>query len=163
MEIEGFTELSYNGEIYRASPNYHSYEWYDWAHVLHPKDNREMQGKILGFFRYKTPGYPSYRSIEMSGMSVADVRNANEREDTVYMIFHACTNWRSRESLEKSFSVPLKLAPGDSYTYCLPVSCIRGPIAAIPDFGASDSLQYLSSLPYHKWGKIFVDKVNKSM
>jgi len=56
----------------------------------------------------------------------------------------------------------ISLEPGDKYTYILPITCIRGPLAAIPNYGSTNgSLDYITALPYHKWGLIFSNEVEK--
>ena len=160
--IEGFTELRHNGQIYRASEYYRGCKWYDWAHVLDPKDGLEMQGRILGFFRYKTPGFPTRKLAEDDGLSQAIIERDQMTDDTAYMIFHACNDWCSREELESKMCKKITLECGDRFTYILPVTSIRGPVAVIPNYGSCNgSLDYITALPYHKWGLIFSEEVEK--
>jgi len=156
FSITGFTELRYNGEIYRAAQWYRAFPWFDWAHVYEPTDKQEMQGKILGFFKYETPGFPSWKYADREGMSVSEIDDQQLRDDTMYMVIHACDDWCSRVELESEMCRYMSLAPGDDYVYILPVHCIRGPLAAIPNYGSyNGSLNYISALPYHKWGNVF--------
>ena len=72
------------------------------------------------------------------------------------MVIHACDDWCSRVELESEMCRYMSLAPGDDYVYILPVHCIRGPLAAIPNYGSyNGSLNYISALPYQKWGNVF--------
>lgn len=164
FSITGYTEMRYNGEIYRAAQWYRGFEWFDWAHVYEPTDGEEMQCRILGFFKYDTPGFPSWKFADHEARSVSDIEDEQLIDDTMYMVIHACNDWCSREELESEMCKPLTLAPGDDYIYILPVHCIRGPLAAIPNFGSPNgSLDYISALPYHKWGNIFKSFVDSNL
>ena len=92
--VTGYTELRVRGgesgqNIYRANDYFYGKGWYDWALVEDP-NNSEITyiGKILGFFRYQTPGFPSYTHIDIDGRKKEDVMEAELKDSTMYMVCH---------------------------------------------------------------------------
>jgi len=73
-ECTGYTEItvpsSSGNAIYRANEYFHGKEWYDWALVRDPKNDKATYlGKILGFFCYNTHGFPMPYLVEKLGFT----------------------------------------------------------------------------------------------
>ena len=127
--ITGFTELRVhcqqkkNPIIYRANDYYYGKGWYDWALVEDPKNaNITYIGKILGFFKYTTPGFPSYKHIEIDGCQKNDVVASNLNDDTMYVVVIGSTNEISENKLDERIATPFRLTSGDK-AYMLPIRC----------------------------------------
>jgi len=159
FEMKGYTEISCNNNIYRASPFYRGNEWYDWAVYCHPVDKMECPGKILGFVRYKTSGVPTYKLCYIDGLSANEIAEGGLSDNTVYAVVHATNKNLSIKEMEKNIVTPICLGDEDEF-HMIPVDCIVSPLCAVPNYGKEGSKHYLLSLPYHKWGKVFSKRIH---
>ena len=166
--ITGFTELRVpgvnngNSNIYRANDCYYGKGWYDWALVEDP-NNVEITyiGKILGFFRYTTPGFPSYKHIVMDGSKSSDVMASKSKDDTMYMVVIGSKNIITENDLDERIATHFRLTSGDE-AYILPASCIRRPLLVTRNFGSTTSTGYLHCMPQREWPKLFSRLIAKA-
>ena len=167
--ITGYTELRVqsdskgNADIYRANDYYYGRGWYDWALVEDPK-NADITyiGKIIGFFKYSTPGFPSYKHIEIDGRTSADVIASELKDDTMYMVVIGSKNEITEDELDQRIATHFRLTSGDE-AYMLPIRCIRKPLLISRDFGSTTSTGYLHCMPQREWPRLFSRLITKAI
>ena len=165
--ITGFTVLrvTNNGvsTTYRANDYFHGGSWYDWAFVEDPVDPTVTYlGKIVGFFRYDTPGFPSYNHIKIEEMDAEIVSQQNLKDETHYAIVIGSTNTFSEDELSSRIVTPFRLTSGDE-AYILPVRCIKSPVLVVKNYGSTTSTGHLHVLPQNKWASLFTEMIRKAM
>jgi hypothetical protein len=58
--------------------------------------------QIVGFFKYESRGIPTPELID-NNLSLADIKDQNMIDDTMYAVVHTATSYVSLEELEGSF------------------------------------------------------------
>ena len=164
-EIEGYTELKVSSTdgntFYRCSGHFHGGPWYDWAFIQDPNTpSQTYVGMILGFFKYKTPGFPSYRHIIMEQSDPAALKTNNTPDNTIYAVVLASNKEISLNTLEKSMVTKFRVTNGDD-AYMIPIECIKRPLVIVKNYGSKKSTDYLHVLPEHKWAQIFSNKIEE--
>ena len=166
--VTGYTELRMRNDcgerhIYRANDYYHGGGWYDWALVRDPKNaDIKFIGKILGFFKYDTPGFPTYRYVELDGIDKDIIRRDRMRDDTMYAVVIGSTKVMDEANLDSRIATPFRLSSGDD-AYIIPVSCILKPVMVVRNFGSTTSTGYLHCLPQRKWPSLFSKLIRMTM
>ena len=162
--VHGYTELTVFNEhdhktYYRANEYFNSRKWYDWALVSDPKVGTQYIANILGFIKYQ-PGYPTYKLIELDGHSARDIEVNNIRDDTLYVVIKAATDFTTEETLSRKILTRFKVQDKDE-AYIYPVTCIKRCLAVVKDYGSPKSISYIHVLGQHKWGAIFSAKIRE--
>ena len=168
FRITGYTEMrvrSCNGgqTIYRASDYYYGTDWYDWAFVEDPiVPSITYIGKILGFFRYDTPGYPTYKLVKIDKHDPDYIRENNLTDHTMYAVVIGSTQEYSLKALESKIVTPFRLECGDQ-AYIVPIRCIKSPLLVTRNFGSTTQTGYLHCLPQQKWPSLFTRRIIRIM
>jgi len=165
--VTGYTELKVTTEasttIYRANDYFHGGAWYDWALVQDPvHDSITYIGKILGFFKYNTVGFPSYSHIKINNHDAKTVSSKNMKDDTHYAVVIGSKKEFKEDELESRIATPFRLASGDD-AYIVPVHCLKKPLMIVKNYGSTTSTGYLHCLPQHKWASLFTNLIRKHM
>ena len=84
LTIEGYTELTVTSDggntTYRATEDYSGEPWYDWVFIRDPTERRvTYPAKIVGFFKYLTPGYPTFVKTKMERRTPQDLLTSTEK------------------------------------------------------------------------------------
>ena len=131
--------------------------------VRDPKnDEATYIGKILGFFRYNTPGVPTPYLVEKLGTTSENIQLDRTQNDTLYVAVRASTENYSEEELDGTMFTPFSVQEGDT-GFIIPVSKIIQPLLVVRDFGTKNSLQYINCLPQQKWGSLFTRLIKQLM
>lgn len=166
--ITGYTELkvttSQGGTtIYRANECYHGGAWYDWTLVTDPKNSSsEYIGKILGFFRYNTPGFPTYSRVELDEKCPDSISAENDIDNTMYAVVIGSQDTFEGSDLDARIATTFMLESNDE-AYIVPVACISKPLAIVKNYGSKTSTGYIHCLPQHKWAGLFTALIKKHM
>jgi hypothetical protein len=149
--------------IYRANEYYRGRKWYDWALMQDPiRPQFTYIGNIVGFVRYTTRGFPTYKLIEMDGLQPEEIEVDNTRDDTLYVVFRASKECFSEEQLEGRMTTPFEIQ-GSDQGYIYPVTCIKKPLLVVRDIGSCNARKYLHCMPQHRWGTIFRNLIREKM
>ena len=159
--VDGYTEVrvpSLGGNtIYRAIESYRGDKRYDWGLLVDPQ-NFSYIVQCCGFFKYTTPGFPTYKLVKMDGHSVQHIKENQIRDDTLYVACRASTGSYTFDKLSKSIVTPFKLKSDDT-VYIFPASCLKMSLCVVRNFGAQDSISYHNILPQNHWHLIFKSKI----
>lgn len=176
--IEGWTELRVPGTrqgagsiIYRCCEEYDGFgrARYNWALVLDPsrklsEDASPWIARLLGFFRYKTPGYPTWK-LRDEGYSEADILQQNMTDDTLYV---ACigataeTGFVSKDQLDRKIFHPFRME-AKPHVWVLPATAIQMPLAVVRDFGSADRRSFIQVSQQQHWRNVFTGIIEETM
>lgn len=165
--VEGYTSITVQSDlgniIYRASELHFGTKRYDWA-LFKDETGHSYIGQILGFYTYKSPGFPTPRWVRQrdDGMGDSVVPLANYTDDTVYAAVRASSSCWSEGQLLKRIVTPFSVTEKEDI-YTLPITCIVKPLIVVRDFGSPSSNKYLHVLPTKDWGQIFRRKIVELM
>ena len=158
FEVTGYTAVtvktSKGNIIYRATECLHGNKRYDWALVRDPPTGKTYIGHIFGFFRYVTPGFPTYKLVELDHLPKEQIMKEGLTDDTLYVALWGSARMISEETLLEHIATPFEMHK-KAHVYVLPASAIVRPLAVAPDFGADDSRSFINVLPQKDWGRIF--------
>lgn len=164
-QVEGYTEIKVDSPggstIYRASEYFHGGPWYDFALVNDPIDNKTHIGKILGFFKYKTAGFPTYKHVVIDKMDPDALLVDQTGDDTLYVAVHSSQNFFTEEDLKQKMFTPFSLMTSDDI-YIYPITAITKPLMIVPDLGGK-GVDYLHCLNKSEWGSLFTKLIKESM
>ena len=173
LALEGYTELSVVSEdgieatTYRASPNFRGMEWHDWAliqfpheELSNPESNQQYYriANILGFVRYRTPGYPTFQLNKIERKSIREIRDGGMKDDGVYVVAECSSHWVCLDDLDMNMVTPFMIER-EPELRILPVSSLIRPLAVVTNYRAPDKTHYLACLPEHKWANIFRSRI----
>ena len=113
----GFTEVRMpfndgkSNTIFRASPSYRGSSWYDWAiirfpnsEVTHGPDQKyHCYGKIMGFIKYQTPGYPTFKNTKILHLSREECITQDKVDSDLYVVLECNTKFMNMEDLDGTF------------------------------------------------------------
>ena len=181
--VEAWTELRVPGAepgsgsvIYRCCEDYDGFgrPRYDWALVLSPP-GLDRRGKtvepstwiarLLGFFRYKTPGYPTWQLRDVDGFSEEEILDEQMTDDTLYV---ACigansqTGYVTKEQLDAEIIYPFVLDEKPD-VYLLPATAIQMPLAVVRNFGSSNRRSFIQVSQQQHWKNKFTSLVKSKM
>ena len=169
VHLDGYTELKVESDggntVYRASESFYGGQWYDWALMEDPKKpGVHVIGKILGFVRWRTPGYATYALQELEDMSVEKILEEKSRDNATYVIFEASEKIVGTKPgdivLDKTLITRFNLwNEGKHFVY--PTTCIKKPLMIVRDFGTKHSRSYLHVLPQREWSNLFRAKIHE--
>jgi len=146
-------------EIFRASPSYRGSPWFDWALIRDPTfihnngyDEGLYIGKVLGFFKYQTPGLltPWYKQTETNISTGID--------ETLYCAIHAADGFVKMADLDGHLIMPFNMM-NETKVYIIPVSNILRPMIVVSNWGDLSAKKKMAIMPMHKWGQIFRDRI----
>ena len=184
ISLEGYTELRVETPVgnttYRAHESYMGVTRNDWALIEDPIKSTTYIGKISGFIRYKTPGYPTYKLVKMDGFSPEQIAEENMEDDTLYVVFRASVDFfaeshaemnsdkytdeerkkKKVHSLSEYLATPFELQPKDT-SYIFPISSIKKALTVVTDYGSHNTISYIHVLHQHEWGGIFSDLIRE--
>ncbi|MGA0401410.1 MAG: hypothetical protein ACO3PX_15705, partial [bacterium] len=172
LKLECYTRAVINGNSYRCSPYWKGSSWYDWATVTFPNsqanDNEQNQKctcacRILGFFRYLSPGALTYGQMELQGHHPDDVEQS--LDDTLYVLLHCQTTYFSFHQLQSRYIRKIEMTDTNQM-YIVPASWLRNPLLVVPDIidlGHVSEERFMVICPWHKSGSIFLHYVNLYM
>jgi hypothetical protein len=175
LSYECFTRAKINGVSYKAQPNWHGREWYDWAVVKFPKtkaskrrrvlsgDKIQCIGRIITFFRHLDRGLPTFSFTEQQDLSWDEV-NSQDVDPTTYVVLHCQNSSFSHRDLQNRFIYKFQMTALSSM-YVLPISSIVGPLAVVPDFigpRQTSSTNFMAILPVHKQAPFFTQYIHAS-
>ncbi len=109
---------------------------------------------MFGFFRYVTPGFPTYKLVKMDELPKERIVKEGLTDDTLCVALWGSTRMISEEALLQHIATPFGMEKA-AKVYVLPASTIVRPLAVVPDFGAGNSTRFLNVLPQKDWGNIF--------
>ena len=153
---------STDGNTFYCCPgHFHGGPWYDWAFIQDPNNPSQTYGDmILGFFNYKTPGFPSHRHIIMEQSDPEVLKTHKTPDNTIYAVVNASNKEISLNTLQKSMATKFRVTSGDE-AYIVPIECIKRPLVIVKNYGSKKSTDYLHVLPEHKWAQIFSNKIKE--
>ena len=165
FKVECYTGATIRGYRYRATPFWKGGDWYDWACVKFPFTADGSGGgqsvcRIMGFFRYKTPGLMTYSNQELSGLSYEDI-SPSSTDNQLYAVLHCQTSYFSFKHLQTKFIRKFSMTPTTDM-YIVPAQSIIRPVLVIPDIEddvTASTSNYMAVLPEHKMGKYFLEHV----
>ena len=166
--ITGYTELKVTSTtgtttIYRANDYYHGGAWYDWSLIQDPIiPSIKYIGKILGFFKYNTPGFPTYLHRKMNCYDAETIASNNLKDCTTYAVVIGSKDQFTEEYLQDRIVTPFRLTSGDE-AYIVPIHCITKPLAIVKNYGSTTSTGYMHCLPQHMWASLFTKLIRKHM
>ena len=184
ISLEGFTELRVETPVgnttYRCTESYQGVARNDWALIEDPIAHTSYIGKITGFVRYTTPGYPTYKLVEMDGHSVEHIAEEMMQDNTLYVVFRASNDYFTESAAERNsdkytdkerekglvhclseyLATPFELQPTDT-SYIFPVSSIKKALTVVTDYGSHNTISYIHVLHQHEWGVIFADLIRE--
>jgi hypothetical protein len=173
LSYECFTRAKINGVTYKAQPNWHGREWYDWAVVKFPKTKASKQrrvqsgdkiqciGRIITFFRHLDRGVPTFSFTEQQDFSWDKV-NSQDVDPTTYVVLHCQDSSFSHRDLQNRFIYKFQMTALTSM-YVLPITSIVGPLAVVPDFigpKQTSSTNFMAILPVHKQAPFFTQYIH---
>ena len=174
ISFECFTRAKISGTLYRAIPNWRGKEWYDWAVVKFPKTNASVHrsnvgetdkvqciGRIITFFRHCDTGIPTYSLVEQQDKSWEEIQSG-PKDTTTYVMLHCQDRAFSYSDLQSMFIYKFKMTALTSM-YVLPISCIVGPLAVVPNFLSHkevSSTNFMAILPRHKQAPFFTQYIH---
>jgi hypothetical protein len=85
----------------------------------------------MGFFCHLDVGVPTYKVVESQNLSWNEI-TSQPRDNTVYAVLHCQFDWFEHQELVTDFVYQFKVTPA-SKMFVLPVQCIVGPLAVVPD------------------------------
>ncbi len=83
--------------------------------------------QILVFFKYESRGIPTPELID-NNLSLADIKEQNIIENTMYAVFHTATSYVSWKELERSFVIQFTLGNPKECVYVVSVENITDPL-----------------------------------
>ena len=113
--------------------------------------------QIVVLFKYESRGIPTPELID-NNLSIADIKDQNMIDDTMYAVVHTATSYVSWKDLERSFVMPFTLGHPKEFVYVVSVENITDPLYVFKDFG-NDGLNFFCTLPYKRWGAYFKNKI----
>ena len=165
-KVTGYTSVTVKARcgniIYRATEFLHNKQRCDWALVRDPETDRHFIGQIYGFFRYVTPGFPSYKLVKVDNLTKEEIKEKGLTDDTLYVALWGSETYIKEETLLKHIATPFdmeKKAP----VYVLPASTIVRPLAVVPGYGAEESRSFINVLPKKEWSGIFKSVIEELM
>ena len=184
IHLQGYTELRVETDVgnttYRASESYRGVTRNDWALMEDPVTKRTYIGQITAFVRYRTPGYPTYKLVDLDGYSKEDIATQRMVDDTLYVVFRASSDYYTEDETEKmsekytleretknvhSLSdyivTPFNMEISDS-SYIFPVDCMKKALTVVTDYGSHNSASHLHVLHEHEWGAVFRDHLEEA-
>ena len=146
---------------FHANEFTHGNEWYDWCMIQFKEeglaDNECIcPAMIVGIFKYDTVGIPTPHLIGDLEYSAEYISDEQLKDDTIYVIVHASSDWLPYQKLEQNFICCFKLGELDDSIFIVDVKYIRHALYVQRDFVENNTsrLQYICSLPYCGWGNI---------
>jgi len=143
--------------LYRAHPVYCGQPWFDWGlfHFAGQDDNTSCAGMILGFIRFETPGFPTPNLVEKWGNSVPE----GATDHSVYVVARCSPDF---QNFDEKFVTKVTLIPDEHGVYILPLKRLIGPLACVPNMSEFQDhpANWLSVLPYRKWGRYFGNSIS---
>jgi hypothetical protein len=167
LTIEGYTELRVTSDggntTYRATEDYSGKPWYDWVFVRDPTERAATYpAKIVGFFKYVTPGYPTFVKTEMEGQSPRELLESREEDNTIYVALRAAKDIITNEDLSKRMITKFELTNNDNI-YVFPATCIEKPLIVSKNYGAKSKRSYLCCMPRSEWPGLWVRRIKAHM
>ncbi len=101
--------------------------------------------QIVVFFKYESRGIPTPELID-NNLSLADIKDPNMIDDTMYAVVHMATSYVSWIELERSFVMPFTLGHLKECVYVVSIENITDPLFVFQDYG-NDGLNYFCTLP----------------
>ncbi len=89
-----------------------------------------------------------------NNLSLADIKDQNMIDDTMYAVAHTATSYVSWIELKKSCVMTFTLGHPKECVYVVLVENITDPLFVFQDYG-NDGLNYFCTLPYKRWGAYF--------
>ena len=170
--IDGFTELGVPSPggttIFRVSESFYGIQRNDWAlmnesgpdHPLYEQNYYIAQ--IVGIFRFRTPGFPTPKSImsfEDEGGGALTINKKIWDQQTVdqelYVAVRPSKEFFRQSDLQEQIGMRFELEGVGEQVLITPASAIRDSLIVVPDFGATNSASYINILPQKHWGGIF--------
>ena len=166
-QVECYTEIripSRFGQnknlIYRASPDYRGFPWYDYALIKGIEKDDFFIGQIRGIFRYKTAGI-----VTPSQLENGDLSRSNDVDPTLYVALHCSNEYFKLDDFNQELTVEFELT-NKSDLYLLPVTCLYRPLLVVSNWEknstghVSCSEKKLACMPMHKWGVLFRNRIH---
>jgi hypothetical protein len=94
-----------------------------------------------------------------NNLSLADIKDQNMIDNTMYAVVHTATSYVSWEELERSFVKQFTLGHPKECVYVVSVENITDPLFVLHDYG-NDGLDYFCTLPYNRWGTHFRNRLS---
>ena len=165
-KVTGYTSVTVkerNGNItYRATEFIHNKKRYDWALVRDPKTGSHFIGQMFGFFRYATPGFPTYKLVNIDKLEVDEIKERGLIDDTLYVALWGSATYIEEETLLQHIATRFEMEK-KAPVYVLPASTIVRPLAVVPEFGAKHSTSFINVLPKKDWSRIFKSLIEELM
>ncbi len=114
--------------------------------------------QIVGLFKYESRGIPTPELID-NNLSLADIKDQNMIDDTMYAVVLTATSYVSWEELERSFVIQFTLGHPKDCVYVVSVENITDPLFVFHDYG-NDGLNYFCTLPFKRWGAYFRNRLS---
>ena len=180
LVVRGYTELviptpssKESSVVFRASPSYNGWPWYDWCVVRFPLDlaggeaalenNRQhCFGQIRGFFQYCTPGYPTYHLKNVSKFSKENIAAQKMSDNKTYAVIDCNTSMVDMSKFYRTMVTPFRIdVDVEGSLYILPVECIVAPLAVVTNWKSKDSTRFLAVLHTSCWKHVFEEHVRE--
>ena len=146
--------------IYRASPDYRGFPWYDYALIKGNLEDDFFIGQIRGIFRYKTAGIVTPSQLDNGNLS-----RSNDVDPTLYVALHCSKEYFKLEDFNQDLTVEFELT-NKSDLYLFPVTCLYRPLLVVSNWEKSStghvscSEKKLACMPMHKWGVLFQNRIH---
>lgn len=172
INYSGFTELRVSSPggntVYRASESYYGGPWYDWALIEDPLTAKHYIGRLLGFVRYREPGYPTYKLTDLEELEREDIIERKLADETTYAIILPSVKYVVSAPSKKSDEITIhdalctrfQLQKEDDAMF-FPITCIKKPLMVVSDFAAKNSRTYIHVLPQREWSNLFRYKIDE--
>lgn len=180
LVVRGYTELviptpsnKESSVVFRASPSYNGWPWYDWCIVRFPLDlaggtaasENNLQhcfGRIRGFFQYCTPGYPTYHLTNVAKFSNDNIAAEKMCDNKTYAVIDCNKSMVDIRKLYRTMVTPFNIdVDVGKSLYILPVECIVAPLAVVTNWKSKDSTQFLAVLHTSCWKNVFEEHIRE--
>ena len=175
FEVEGYTRFAMNFADCEARVNFHASEylmgssWYDHAMIQFVEEGKSLTetvcpARVLGFFRYASPGVPTPHLIEDEGMTADEIADNWSADNHVYAVVHAASAYLPWSRIENEFVSPFKFGRADSCIYIVKAESIIDPLFVFGNYGGkgANKDKYYCVLPRRKWAQYFSSRINTS-
>jgi hypothetical protein len=177
FEIEGYTRFTMTPSNSDEQVQFHASEylqggpWYDYAMVQFasdegPKEDTTSPARILGFFRYLTPGIPTPHFIDEEGLSLETIQDQWAVDNHVYAVIHSSSEFLPWSRFEEEFVSTFRLGDVGDCLFIVKIDNITDPLCVLRNYGdeklanTGDRGKYFCVLPRRKWSQYFSRRIN---
>ena len=177
FEIEGFTRFTMTPSNSDGQVQFHATEylqggsWYDYAMVQFEADGVRKEeatspARLLGFFRYLTPGIPTPHLIDDEGLSPETIQDQRAADNHVYAVVHTSSEYLPWAKFEEEFVSSFRFRDIGDCLFIVKIDNITDPLCVLRNYGDeklrtnAEKGKYFCVLPRRKRSQYFSRRIN---